>query len=145
MTKGEIEKLPCVDRLMAQSNHMEFYYPSERPIVGCTNYDPIIHMAVDAERTQRLDELAENIVYPFYTKVIMGDETIDNWDNMVSQWKAEGGEELMKWYTEQYQALGCPTSYYWTQLPEEHDEYTGKYLYGGAEAAATQLDVADNK
>lgn len=127
------------------AKHMEFYYPSERPIVGCTNYDPVIHMAVDAERTQRLDELAENIVYPFYTKVIMGDESIDNWDKMVSQWKAEGGEELMKWYTEQYQALGCPISYYWSQLPEKHDEYTGKYLYGGAEAAATQLDVADNK
>ena len=127
------------------ANWNEFYYPSERMIVGCTNYDPIIHMGVDAERVQKLDELSENIVYPFYTKVVMGDESIENWDKMVEQWKAEGGDELMAWYTEQYQALGCPTSYYWSQLPAEHDAYTGKYLYGGAEAAATQLDVADNQ
>lgn len=127
------------------ANWNEFYYPSERNIVGCTNYDPIIHMGVDADRVQKLDDLRDNIVVPFYTKVVMGEESIENWDKMVEQWKSEGGEELMTWYTEQYKALGCPTSYYWTQLPEEHAEYTGKYLYGGAEAAATQLDVADNQ
>jgi len=121
----------------------EFYYPSERPIVGCTNFDPIIHMGVDADRVTKLDELRANIVVPFYTKVVMGDESIDGWDNMVAQWKAEGGEELMAWYTDTYRANGCPTSPYWTTLPAEHSEYTGKYLYGGAEAAATQLDAAD--
>ena len=123
----------------------EYYYPTERPIVGCPNYDPIIHMGVDPDRVQKLTELRDNIVTPFYTKVVMGDESIDNWDNMVARWNAEGGEELMAWYTEQYKALGCPTSYYTTYLPKDHPEYTGKYLFGGAEAAATQLTEADNK
>lgn len=127
------------------ANWNEYYYPSERYIVGCPNYDPIIHMPVDAERVLKLDELRNNIVVPFYTKVVMGEESIENFDAMVEQWKSEGGEELMTWYTEQYKAAGCPVSYYWSQLPEEHDLYTGKYLYGGAEAAATQADVADNK
>ncbi len=123
----------------------EFFYPSERMIVGCPNFDPIIHMAVDADRVLKLDELSANIAKPFFTKVVMGDESIDAWDTYVVQWHAEGGEELMAWYTEQYKALGCPTSYYTTYLPKEHPEYTGKYLYGGTEAAATQLTVADNK
>lgn len=127
------------------ANWNEYYYPCERNNVGCPNYDPILHMPVDAERVLKLDELRDSIVKPFYTKVVMGEESIENWDAMVEQWKSEGGEELMAWYSEQYKALGCPTSYYWTQLPDEHPEYTGKFLYGGAEAAATQLTVSTNK
>ena len=127
------------------ANWNEYYYPSERYIVGCTNYDPIIHMPVDADRVLKLDELRDNIVKPFFTNVVMGEESIDNWDKMVEQWKSQGGEELMNWYSEQYKGLGCPTSYYWTQLPDEHPGYTGKYLFGGAEAAATQLTVSTNK
>lgn len=125
------------------ANWNEYYYPSERYIVGCPNYDPIIHMSVDADRVQLLNELRNNIVIPYYTNVVMGTDSIDNWDNMVDTWKAQGGEELMKHYTEVYQANGCPTSEYWTTLPDDHPGYTGKFLYGGAEAAATQATWSD--
>lgn len=125
------------------ANWAEYFYPSERNTTGCPYYDPIIHMSVDSERVQLLTDLRKNIIVPYYTNVVMGNDSIDNWDNMVEQWKSQGGEELMKFYTEAYQANGCPTSEYWTTLPDEHPAYTGKYLYGGAEAAAAQETWSD--
>ena len=123
----------------------EFYYPSERSIVGCPNYDPIIHMAVNAEYVQKLDDMRDEIVIPFFTKVVMGDESIDNWDKMVEQWNKQGGKELMEYYTKTYADNGSPVTPYWTQLPDEHSAYTGEYLYDGAEAAQSQATVSDFK
>ncbi len=123
------------------SNWAEFYYPAERPTVGCTNPDPVVHLPVNSEYAATLKELRDNIVGPFYTKVVMGEESIDNWGQMVESWKAQGGDEILKYYTELFKECGSPTFEYVSYLPAEHPEYTGKYLFNGADDLATQISA----
>ena len=52
---------------------------------------------------------------------------------------SNGGEEALQVYTDLYAACGSPEMVYYTYLPAEHPEYTGKYLFDGEAALTSQI------
>ena len=121
------------------SGWAEYMYPAERNSVGNPNGDPMVFLPPLSEELETLTELSENLIIPYYTQVIMGEASIDDWDNIVSQWKSQGGDAAMQAYTELYAECGSPELVYSTYLPADHPAYTGKYLFNGEADMATQI------
>lgn len=120
----------------------EVYYPTERHSVGYTDFDPVEFMPQTSEAVALQKELFETIITLYYAKAVTGEVELspESFEAMAAEWRAAGGQSLEEQYTEQYQALGSPdfSNMYVSFLPEEHPEYTGKYLWNGAEDLATQ-------
>ena len=121
------------------SNWAEYFYPAERPSVGNPNGDPTVFLPPQTEALQTLSDLNSNIVKPYFTQVIMGEASLDDWDSIVEKWMSNGGEEALQAYTDLYAACGSPEMVYYTYLPAEHPEYTGKYLFDGEAALTSQI------
>lgn len=119
------------------ANWAEYYYPTERHSVGCTDFDPVEFMPQQAEDVTKQSELKETIIDQFYSKALTGEVelTQETFDAMVKDWEDAGGKDIADKYTEQYKALGSPdySSHYMSYLPEDHPGYTGKYLWEGHE------------
>lgn len=109
----------------------ETYYPSERHTVGNPNGDPILHMPINSDMKIKLSELSKTIVDPYFTKVITGEASIDDFDKYVTEWLEAGGQEALDYHNEQWIAMDKPTFEYVSYLPEKHDEYTGIHLFNG--------------
>ena len=131
------------------ANWVEYYYPSERHSVGATDFDPVQFMSQNADDVSLEKELKESIIDIYAGKFVTGemDLTEENFAQMVQEWKGAGGQQLMDSYTAQYQSMGSPdfSNMYRTYLPEDHPEYTGKYLWKGSEDLKSQPIIKENQ
>lgn len=115
----------------------EYYYPTERHSVGNTDFDPVEFMPQSSQNVALQSQLYDTIITLYYSKAVTGEVelTRETFDAMVQDWLQAGGQALQDEYTAQYQALGSPdySDMYVSYLPENHTEYTGKYLWDGKE------------
>ena len=79
------------------------------------------------------DDLTKTIVDPYFTKVITGEESLDSFDAFVQEWLGAGGQEITDEYNRLFEESGKEPYVVTSYLPEEHPEYTGKYLFDGPE------------
>lgn len=109
----------------------EYYYPSERHTIGKEIYD--LQLPVSGEVINKRDDLTKTIVDPYFTKVITGEESLDSFDDFVQEWLGAGGREITDEYNRLFEESGKEPYVVTSYLPEEHPEYTGKYLFDGPE------------
>ena len=109
----------------------EYYYPSERHTIGKEIYD--LQLPVSGEVINKRDDLTKTIVDPYFTKVITGEESLDSFDAFVQEWLGAGGQEITDEYNRLFEESGKEPYVVTSYLPEEHPEYTGKYLFDGPE------------
>lgn len=108
----------------------EYYYPCERSTVGSKDPDPVFYMPVNAEYNAMAPDLQTKIVSPYFSKVVLGEASLDNFDAYVKEWLDAGGQAMLDYYNKLYMDLGSPVFEYKSYLPTDHPEYTGKYLFG---------------
>lgn len=105
----------------------EYYYPSEHHTLGKEIYD--LQLPVSGEIIDKRNELTKTVVDPYFTKVITGEESLDSFDAFVQEWLDAGGQEITDEYNRLFEESEKTPYTVVSYLPEEHPEYTGKYLF----------------
>ncbi|GIP32452.1 extracellular solute-binding protein [Paenibacillus sp. J2TS4] len=80
-------------------HHFETYLENAE---GIMVFDPITYAPPIEEVTKNVQKLAK-MAEDMYIKIIGGADSIDNYDKFLMQWRADGGEEMMKAANEWYQ------------------------------------------
>lgn len=85
---------------------LESYCVSEDYIAN-RNLPADIYMPVIPEANITMSDI-EDITKDFYTKVVMGNASIDEWDDFVNSWLDAGGQDILDQLNEMYVSLGSP-------------------------------------
>jgi putative aldouronate transport system substrate-binding protein len=105
----------------------EYYYPVERNSAK-NDVDPVFFLPPQPELVAKKTDLATK-VDTFYTEVVMGQRSVDEFDAFAKDWLNSGGQDILDGYNELYQSLGSPTFKY-NEYPVG-DKYTGANLFNG--------------
>jgi len=105
----------------------EYYYPVERNSAK-EDVDPVFFMPPQPDLVAKKTDLATK-VDTFYTEVVMGQRSVNDFDAFAQDWLKSGGQDILDGYNELYQSLGSPKFKY-NEYPVG-DKYTGANLFNG--------------
>jgi putative aldouronate transport system substrate-binding protein len=107
----------------------EYYYPTERNAVGSPDIDPMRALIMPPEYSQKRTELFDQIIKPYYNKVVIGDASIEDFDSVIKQFMNAGGAKLLADAQKAWEDSGEVPYPVKSQLPKSHPEFTGKYIW----------------
>ena len=107
----------------------EYYYPTERNAVGSPDIDPMRALIMPPEYSQKRTELFNQIINSYFNKVVIGEASIEDFDSVIRQFMDAGGEQLLADAQKAWEDSGKVPYPVKSQLPENHPEYTGKYIW----------------
>lgn len=106
----------------------EYYYPTELTAGGLCPAD--VFMPPQPELKSIEAELA-TMVSQFYTDVVTGVKSIDEFDTFKKDWLNNGGQEILDGYNALYEELGRP-EFVHPEAGKERESFQGKFLFNGS-------------